>query len=172
MNLNDWRLKWQPTTRGGFEVVDVREYPDSLDSVTWRPETGLAVHELTLKGCVNKGPRKYDLLPVEQPATRTDTEGRDVTGLYGLHDESDRVDETSDERIDNPRDVFRASDTIASLTAERDGLRDEIATLKQQVAKGASPSPLRSTSRQCSECGRKLVDYEDGVCENCQNDDH
>lgn len=36
----------------------------------------------------------YVLVSSREP-TRTDAQGRDVTGLYGLHDESDRVDITA-----------------------------------------------------------------------------
>ena len=88
---------------------------------------------------------KYDLLPVEQPATRTDTEGRDVTGRWhrygaigngrGLTEvgaysdkpplaghEPERIHIASCRDADDALRIVEAADTIASLTAERDGL--------------------------------------------------
>lgn len=104
MSGYDWRSKWQPKTRGGFEVVDVRSMVADTGLQFCIIKDGWITNPLY---SFDDGRymitthHEFDLLPVEQ---RTDTEGRDVTGLYGLHDESDSVN------------------TIAALTAERDRL--------------------------------------------------
>ncbi|NBW13559.1 MAG: hypothetical protein EBR82_36695 [Caulobacteraceae bacterium] len=73
--MKDWRNCWQPTTRGGFEVVDVREYPGGWQFVTWR-NNWFERWTCCAGGQITAIDSDYDLLPVEQPAIDNTTPGQ------------------------------------------------------------------------------------------------
>lgn len=70
--MKDWRNCWQPTTRGGFEVVDVRPPDKDGDMrVCWWDGYEYGNAWVGSAGRYRSGGAddEHDLLPVEQPAT-------------------------------------------------------------------------------------------------------
>lgn len=149
MTQFNWRAKWAGVTRGGFEVVDVRPNPfsdDEINVVVWTDS--FEPYYTDLDGTAGDFSESYDLLPVEQPATRTDTEGRDVPfTIDELRSAAERVVKGYQGVGGYPWDLWRwacdanevaqaylnQSDTIASLTAERDGLREALQSIADQL---------------------------------------
>jgi hypothetical protein len=169
MNLNDWKLKWQPRTRGGFEVVDVRPYnykydgEDGWQFIIFRDgqfnEPLYCGQNGKYIDFCGQPPHPYDLLPVEQPAMdNITTPGQAAYEAFiagcdwdGVAAAAVRAVGTAFATTQQPatrNDVGidlnaklhylgaatwthqqldeigkQASSTIASLTAERDGLR-------------------------------------------------
>lgn len=99
MMTYDWRSKWQPKTRGGFEVVDVREDKDGDLRICWFDDFdyGNSYVDNTGRYRSNGADDEHDLLPVEHPSVSE-------------------------------------SDTIAALTAERDGLVESLRIANERVA--------------------------------------
>lgn len=100
MTSYDWRRFWQPTTRGGFEVVDVRLDKGGDYRICWFDDFdyGNSYVDNTGRYRSSGADDEHDLLPVEQP-----------------HYDDEKSDPTLVDTVN----------TIATLTAERDGLREQ-----------------------------------------------